>query len=137
MSAAPLRTTARPLSPAPTRQSQSQAERRPRLAAVPAPQRGRSIAPFALLCVAIVIAALAAVLVLNTAMAQSSYTSRDIKIEIAQLHQTRAETLALLEANAAPSALSQRAQELGMVPASSIGFVSLDSGQVIHAGGRR
>jgi hypothetical protein len=135
MSAAPLRTTARPLSSAPARQSQP--ERRPRLAVVPAPQRGRSIAPFALLCVAIVISALAAVLVLNTAMAQSSYSSRDIKIEIAQLHQARAETLARLEANAAPAALSQRAQELGMVPASSIGFVSLDNGQVIHAGGRR
>lgn len=135
MSAAPLRTAARPLAGAPARQPQP--ERRPRLAAVPAPQRGRSIAPFATLCVAIVVGALAAVLVLNTTTAQSAYNSRDVKIEIAQLHQARAETLAQLEANAAPSALSQRAQELGMVPASSIGFVSLENGQVMHAGGRR
>lgn len=130
MSAAPLRTTTRAVP------RQSQPERRPHLAAVPAPQRGRSIAPFAGLCIAMVLAALGAVLVLNTMMAEGSYHSRDLKIDIARLHQERAAALTQLEANAAPGALASKAQELGMVPAPSIGFISLQNDEVLRAGGR-
>jgi hypothetical protein len=106
------------------------------LRAVTAPDHSRSIAPFAWLCVGIVIAALSAVLVLNTTMAEGSYVSRDIQIEIAQLHQQRAAALIQLEANAAPEALAHRATELGMQPAGSIGFVTLESGKVLEAGGQ-
>jgi len=134
MSAAPLRASARALAPAPSREQQTAPRRH--LEAVPLPQRGRSIRPFAALCVSVVVGALAAVLALNTTMAQAAYSSRDVKIEIAQLHQQRAQALTALEENAAPGALAQRAQEFGMVPAPSIGFVSLESSQVLRAGGR-
>lgn len=135
MSAAPLRSSARPLGPAAPRQD-APPQRRAHLRAVPAPRHARSIAPFALLCVAIVVGALAAVLVLNTTMAEGAYDQRDLKIDIANLHQERAAALTQLEANAAPGALAQQAQSLGMVPATSIGFVSLAGDQVLQAGGR-
>ncbi len=131
MSAAPLRSHARPaVAPASTPQ------RVPHLRAVATPDHSRSIAPFAWLCVGIVIAALSAVLVLNTTMAEGSYVARDIQIEIAQLHQQRATALIQLEANAAPDALAQRATELGMQPAGRLGFITLESGKVLEAGGQ-
>lgn len=131
MSASPLRSHARP-----TVVPETTPQRAPHLRAVTAPDHSRSIAPFAWLCVGIVIAALSAVLVLNTTMAEGSYVSRDIQIEIAQLHQQRAAALIQLEANAAPAALAHRAAELGMQPAGRIGFVALESGKVLEPGGQ-
>ena len=75
MSAAPLRSStamhgAAPLRhPAPTRE----APRREHLRPVPAPQHERTLAPFAWLCVLIVLGALGAVLALNTSMARGAY----------------------------------------------------------------
>jgi hypothetical protein len=137
MSAAPLRSstplrTAAPLrrpAPAPA------APRREHLRPVPSPQHERSLAPFAWLCVLIVVAALGAVLALNTSMAKGAYESRDLKIEIANLHQQRATALTNLEAKAAPGALATEARALGMVPAKRIGFVTLATGHVLKAGG--
>jgi hypothetical protein len=85
--------------------------------------------------VLIVLGALGAVLALNTSMAGGAYQSRDLKIEIADLHQQRAAALTKLESNAAPGALALQAQTLGMVPANHIGFVTLTTGQVLQAGG--
>lgn len=132
MSAAPLRTSAplRVTSPA------REAPRREHLRPVPAPQQARTLAPFAWLCVAIVVAALGAVLTLNTSMSEGAYESRDLKLEIADLHQQRATALTQLESNAAPGALAAQAQALGMVPAGRIGFVTLTTGEVLEAGGQ-
>jgi len=132
MSAAPLRSWAPLRGPSPTRE----APRREHLRPVSAPQHERTLAPFAWLCVAIVLAALGAVLALNTSMAEGAYESRDLKVEIADLHQQRATALTQLESNAAPGALAQQAQTLGMVPADNIGFITLATGQVLEAGGR-
>lgn len=131
MSAAPLRSQAR-TAPLPA----SVPQRTRHLRAVTAPSHSRSIAPFAWLCVTIVLAALSAVLALNTTMSEGSYQARDLRIEIAQLHQQRAAALIQLEANAAPAALANRAAELGMQPAGRIGFVTLESGKVLEAGGQ-
>ena len=84
----------------------------------------------------IVIAALGAVLALNTSMAEGAYESRDLKIEIADLHQQRAAALTQLESNSAPGALAQQAQTLGMVPADRMGFITLATGHVLEAGGQ-
>ncbi|NYI41771.1 hypothetical protein [Demequina lutea] len=137
MSAAPLRSSTAmrsstpPLRSAPTRE----APRREHLRPVPAPQHERSLAPFAWLCVMIVLGALGAVLALNTTMAGGAYQSRDLTIEIAALHQQRATALTKLESNAAPGALALQARSLGMVPADHIGFITLATGQVLQAGG--
>lgn len=132
MSAAPLRVAAPARRPSPSRE----APRREHLRPVAAPQHERSLAPFAWLCVMIVIAALGAVLALNTSMAEGAYESRDLKIEIADLHQQRAAALTQLESNSAPGALAQQAQTLGMVPADRMGFITLATGHVLEAGGQ-
>ncbi len=132
MSAAPLRSNARPGAAPPAVRQQ----RASHLRAVTAPHHSRTIVPFAWLCVGIVLAALSTVLVLNTTMAEGSYLARELSIDIAQLHQQRAAILIQLEANAAPEALAQRATELGMQPAGRIGFITLESGKVLQEGGR-
>jgi hypothetical protein len=68
-------------------------------------------------------------------MAKGAYQSRDLKIEIANLHQQRATALTKLESKAAPGALAAEAQSLGMVPADHIGFITLATGHVLQAGG--
>jgi len=131
LSAAPLRSGARPV-PAPA----NAPLRANHLRAVTAPLYSRSIVPFAWLCVGLVLASLSAVLVLNTTMAEGAYTSRDLKIEIAQLHQQRATALIQLESNAAPGALAGRAIELGMQSTGRIGFVTLETSKVLEAAGQ-
>lgn len=131
MSAAPLRNSAPLRVPVPTRST----PRREHLHPVAAPQHARTLAPFAWLCVAIVLLSLGSVLALNTTMAEGAYQSRDLKIEIADLHQQRATALTQLESNSAPGALASQAQTLGMVPAPRIGFITLTTGAVLEAGG--
>lgn len=89
--------------------------------------------PFTVLCVGIVVSALTAVLLLNTAMARGSYESVQIRREIAQLHQDRAALLTQLESASAPGGLAAAAQELGMVPAGRLGFISLEQGAVLES----
>ena len=129
MSAAPARQQrayARPGAAAPT-------ERR-HLRPVQAPETQRSLVPFAAACLAIVLAALAAVLLINTAMAEGAYERRDLKIQVAQLHKQRATLLETLEANASPSVLASAAESLGMERAGSLGAVSLADGIVLETG---
>ena len=137
MSAAPLRSSNALQTSVPLRRTAPTREvpRREHLRPVPSPQHERTLAPFAWLCVLIVLGALGAVLALNTSMAEGAYRSRDLTIQIADLHQQRATALTKLESNAAPGALALQAQTLGMVPADHIGFVTLATGQVLQAGG--
>ncbi len=137
MSAAPLRQSrqashARP-STAGTQAGGAQ-ERRAQLRPVAAPEQARSLLPFMWLCIGIVIAALSAVLLINTTMAEGAYERRDLRIEIAGLHQESQSLQEGIEANGAPMSLAQRARDLGMVPASAQGFVSLSDGIVLENG---
>lgn len=145
MSAAPLRAQPRfePVNPPRTGRSipgreagapQRSVSQRPALRAVTAPAPARSLAPFAWTCLLIVMAALAVVLVLNTTMAEGAYRQRELKIEIANLHQERAEALTKLESAGAPGALAQKAQALGMVPAAQLGYVRLADAQLLSKG---
>ncbi|MFW7413938.1 hypothetical protein [Demequina sp. SO4-18] len=139
MSAAPLRrlheAPSRPgaARPAPARPT---TEIRPRLRAVGAPEQARSLAPFAWLCVLIILTALTSVLLFNTTMAQGAYERRDLKIEIANLHQERSSLVTAIEANSAPTRLADAAKEMGMRPAETYGFVSLADGAAGADGGQ-
>ncbi|MFN3867067.1 MAG: hypothetical protein ACK4MD_10205 [Demequina sp.] len=147
MSAAPLRRA--PVAPAgprasaaaratqarPGPASRPTTDQRPRLRAVGAPEQARSLAPFAWACLLIILAALTAVLLLNTSMAKGAYERRDLKIEIANLHQERSALITALEANSAPSLLADAATGLGMRPHETLGFVSLEAGAVLEQGG--
>ena len=133
MSAAPMRHP-RPI-PA-TKARPTSAGRRDHLRAVAAPEQARSLVPFAWTCALIVIAALGAVLLLNTSMAQGAYERRDLKIEIAELHEQHASLVTLLEQKSAPDQLGYHARVLGMRPAAIIGFISLADDVVIESGGK-
>jgi hypothetical protein len=107
--------------------------RAPHLRAVTTPARARSLTPFATACVTIILAALGAVLVLNTAMARGSYEVVSLRREISEFQQQRVTLLTELEAASAPAGLASAAQGLGMVRAERIGFVSLAQGAVLES----
>lgn len=133
MSAAPLRNYA------PTRTAPSPAaapRQRDHLRAVSAPEPGRSLLPFAALCVFIVLGALATVLLLNTTMSRGAWEANSMRIEISKAEQQRATLLTQLEASANPAGLANAAAGLGMVQAERIGFVSIGSAAVLESGGR-
>ena len=136
MSAAPMRRP-RTATASATPQRQRSAQTRPHLSAVAAPEQARSLAPFAIACVLLILGALTAVLLINTAMSEGAYERRDLKIEIAQLHQQRASLVSELEANSSPTHLANAASGLGMEPADSLGFVSLDGAAVLEQGAKR
>lgn len=126
--AAPMRpgTAARPSTTGP--------EQGRHLRSVSAPEQARSLVPFMWACITPVVGALAAVLLINTTMAEGAYERRDLKIEIAALHQEAQGLSETIEANGAPAALAARAEQLGMAPATALGFVSLSDGIVLENG---
>lgn len=105
---------------------------RPHLRAVAAPEQARSLAPFAWTCILIIVGALVGVLLLNTTMAEGAYERRDLKIEIANLHQERSQLITELEANSSASRLAEAAAALGMEKSQTQGFVSLREGSVLE-----
>jgi hypothetical protein len=98
--------------------------------------RRRSVVPFVVLCVTIIVGALVSVLLLNTTMAAGAYEARDLLIETANLLEHRADLLLDLDAHAAPQNLVESATQLGMVPATEVGYISLEDGTVQRAGGQ-
>ncbi|PFG35887.1 hypothetical protein ATL41_0587 [Flavimobilis soli] len=100
---------------------------------VAAPARSRSRVPFVLLCMAVLVAALVSVLLLNTAMAHGAYEERDLQSTIARLAEQEQALLADLDAKSSPGALAKRARELGMVQDSTPAFIDLGAGKIIGA----
>lgn len=131
MSAAPLRqsTATRPV-----RLAEPAPRRRDHLRAVSAPEPGRSLVPFAALCVSIILAAMVSVLLLNITMSRGAWEANSMRTEISRAQQERAALLTQLEAMSNPAGLAASAEALGMVPAAQLGFVSLGSQSVLNSG---
>lgn len=104
------------------------------LAPVAAPSRQASLLPFVLLCVGLIVGALVAVLLLNTAMTSQAYERQDLRLEQIDLADQRAALLTALDAQAAPQHLAAAARALGMRPATEVGFISLTDGTVVQPG---
>lgn len=92
--------------------------------------------PFAWTCALIIIGALSAVLLLNTSMARGAYERRDLKVEIANLHEQRSALVTQLEQKSSPDQLGDAAKALGMQPAVQFGFLSLADQIVIESGSK-
>ena len=130
--------------PAPSNRAQPQRRapgtpnpgRRDHLRAVAAPEQARSLVPFAWTCALIVVGALSSVLFINTSMAGGAYERRDLKIEIANLHEERTSLVTQLEQKSSPDQLGADARGLGMQPAQQFGFISLADTIVIESGGK-
>lgn len=102
-----------------------------RLRVVRAPARTRTRTPFILLCVSILAGALLGALLLNTAMAETSFAIHDRQVALARLTERQQELAQDLAVAAAPSTLAERARAAGMVPASPPAFIRLSDGVII------
>lgn len=80
-------------------------------------------APFVALVLALVGAGLIALLVLNTAIAADSFTQRSLTDQVEQLTIQEQELQMQVNQAQAPAALARAATDLGMIPASTPGFV--------------
>lgn len=104
---------------------------RPRLTVVTRPDPRSSSVPFVVLCTLVIVGALAAVLMLNISMSDTSYRIGALQSESQEL---TIQKQALAEENerlGTPQELEVRATELGMVPAGTPAYIDLAEGTVI------
>jgi hypothetical protein len=130
--AAPARAAARPASRPATRPG---AARRtpppPALHVVAAPPWRAPLAPFILLSVAVVVAGLLGLLLLNTLVAQDSFRLHAIEQDSTALREREQTLISELARMKAPGELADRAQKLGLVEGNTPGFLRLHDGSVV------
>lgn len=104
-----------------------------RLRVVSAPASVRSRAGVVLFCVAMLVAGLVALLLINIGLSHGSYQTftlqRDLK-ELRDRKQTLTEEIAAAQA---PQELARSARRLGMVPAPEVAFLRLSDGSLSGA----
>lgn len=108
----------------------TEASRRTSLKVVTPEERAGSVW-FPVLCVGLLLAGLAAVLALNTAMAQDSFRVGALEAESARLADTEDSLTHSINSRSAPQRLAGEAKGLGMVPAGSAAFIDLDNSEVL------
>lgn len=87
--------------------------------------------PFTLLCTAIVVATLAALLYLNIQMSDTSYEINRLQIQSQRLTEEQQSLAATNERLGTPQELERQARELGMVPVSDPAYIDLDTRTVL------
>lgn len=86
---------------------------------------------FAALCMTLLCAGLFALLMLNTAMAEGSFTLHNLQSTSGELADTQDALTQAIDAQRSPANLASRATRLGMVPADSAAFLRLSDGKVL------
>lgn len=104
---------------------------RPRLQVVRSPNPGRSLAPYLLLCAAILLGSLVAALLINTQMAVNAYAIHDSQRALNRLLETETALVQQVEEAGSPAALQRRAEELGMERAERVEFISLRDAAIL------
>ena len=112
------RHAARRLAPAPLR-------------VVPSAIRRTRSGVFAGVCLLLLVGGLLALLILSTALAQGTFQVDELQQRSGRLADTQVALTETLDEQRTPLALAARAQQLGMVPASSMAFLQLSDGQII------
>lgn len=103
----------------------------PRLRVVTgAPLRGGSTG-FGVICATLLATGLIGLLLLNTALAQGSFTLHDLRATSDQLTDTQDALDQSLAVSQSPAHLATRAAAMGLVPAQSSAFLQLPDGKVI------
>ena len=92
------------------------------------PRRG---AAFGIICATLLAGGLIGLLLLNTALAQGSFTLHQLKATSGQLTDAEDVLAQSLEASKSPGNLAAKAAGMGMVPAQSAAFLRLSDGRVI------
>jgi hypothetical protein len=86
---------------------------------------------FAALCLLLLVGGLMALLMLNTSMAEGSFTLHKLQATSGELTDTEEALTAAIDAQRSPANLAARAARLGMVPADSAAFLRLSDGAVL------
>jgi len=97
------------------------------------PQRRSKAAktPFAVVLVVLLVGGLLGLLLLNTLVAQDSFTLHDLSAQSRQLQLREQQLASQLEDLQAPEQLADRATKLGMVPGGPPAFLRLPDGRVL------
>lgn len=119
--------TARVAFRAPQRRQTAPQELRVVPAAIGQPGNGL----FAAACLVLLIGGLVSLLMLNTAMAEGSFTLNSLQKTSGELTDTQDALTQSLDAQRSPANLAARATRLGMVPADSAAFLRLSDGKVL------
>jgi hypothetical protein len=86
---------------------------------------------FAAACMLLLIGGLFGLLMLNTAMAEGSFTLNNLQKTSGELTDTQDALTQAIDAQRSPANLAARAAKLGMVPAGSAAFLRLSDGKVL------
>lgn len=123
-------TAARPLNrSAPRTTPRTSARPRPLRVVREQPQHGQP--GFVALCLALLVAGLLGVLMLNTAMAKGSFVLGDLQDTSNELAAAQEELTHAVTAQSAPAELAKRALGMGMVPSTTAAFLRLSDGKVL------
>ncbi len=117
--------TARPLHRSPARPTRPQ----PLSVVRQQPQQGQPM--FVAACLALLVAGLLGVLMLNTSMAKGSFVLGDLQDQSNQLADAEEALSHAIDAQSAPAVLAQRALDMGMVPSETAAFLRLSDGKVL------
>lgn len=101
------------------------------LRVVPAAVGQPGNAVFAALCMVLLVSGLVSLLMLNTAMAEGSFTLGGLQKTSGELADTQNALTQAVDAQRSPANLAARATKLGMVPAESAAFLRLSDGKVL------
>ncbi|MEO3938630.1 hypothetical protein V3N99_18015 [Dermatophilaceae bacterium Soc4.6] len=122
-----LRTTAR----AAPRTAARPGRRPAPLRVVPGAIQRTGNAAFAGICVALMVAGLVTLLLLNTSLAQGAFDLSDLTKSSGTLTDTQQQLTASIDEQRSPRSLAAAAQQLGLVPAQSMAFLRLSDGKII------
>jgi hypothetical protein len=104
---------------------------RPRLRVVTGAPPKHGGAAFGIICASLLAAGLIGLLLLNTALAQGSFTLHELRATSEQLIDTEDSLTQSLEHSKSPANLAAKAASMGMVPAQSAAFLRLSDGRII------
>ncbi|WP_042374842.1 septum formation initiator family protein, partial [Streptacidiphilus neutrinimicus] len=98
----------------------------------PGPVAGRRAGrgPFAALVMVLLAGGMVALLMLNTALSQGSFTEQKLQRQTTDLTNEQQGLQQQIDGWSAPDALAARARQLGMVPAGNPAFVT-DNGRIL------
>jgi hypothetical protein len=103
----------------------------PRLRVVTGAPLRQGGAAFSILCASLLAIGLIGLLLLNTSLAQGSFTLHDLRTTSDQLTETQGALNQSLNATSSPANLAKEATSMGMVPAQTAAFLRLSDGKVI------
>jgi len=103
----------------------------PRLRVVTRAPPKRGGPAFGIICATLLAAGLLGLLLLNTVLAQGSFTLHDLRATSDQLTDAQDALSQSLAASKSPVSIASKAVSMGMVPAQSAAFLRLSDGRVI------